>query len=180
VSRIAELRRKRDARMALEGGERVWESNGAGDAPAEASEAPRRMGRPPGFALTEEQKQAMRDGKERARLAREAQESEGSSAVTGLTRELYLDGPDTAEELGISPAVLIKTAKLLKVGRCKHVNCRYTVPEIERIRAFRALIDESGIPQALVVKLFDRPTAVRVQKLIKQIHDATAPTAQQS
>ena len=129
-----------------------------------AEQAPRRMGRPPGTRMSDEARARMSEAQRKRHgigVGREHERApavagEGSGRVNhGISRELYLDAGDTAEELNCSREMLRKTAKLLKVGRCANTICRYTARDISKLRTFLTLVQDSQIPMAITARLFE-------------------------
>lgn len=71
-----------------------------------------------------------------------------------LSRELYLDGPDTAAELGIKPSDLKVMAAAIAVGRCTGRTCHYTARDIAALQEFQAFIREADVSPRMAAKLW--------------------------
>ena len=109
--------------------------------------------------------------------ARENGRSRPPAAVTekrtpahGISRELYLNATDTADELGISIAQLRTLANLAKAGSCHGRQCRYTANDIHGLRVFQSLLEDRVVSATFAAKLVDAAFAARLVDLIRTLH----------
>lgn len=64
-----------------------------------------------------------------------------------LSRPLYLDGPDTAAELGVARWVLKTMADTLSVGECNQLRCHFTARDIAYLMRFQTWMKRMQIKQ---------------------------------
>jgi hypothetical protein len=88
---------------------------------------------------SEETKDKMREAAQRRRA--------------GVSRELYLNRYDTAEELGVSVAVLDQITKHAGIHPCGKQGCRYTLALIGKVRALQTVMEELDLPAAAAAKV---------------------------
>jgi len=98
-----------------------------------------------------------------------------SLSLDGISRELYLNSRDTAEELGVSAAQLKQLSRLANAGTCRAAQCRYTARDIQRLRAFQSLLKDQRLRAEWVGQLVHTESARRIVELIRAIHGSNAP-----
>ena len=113
----------------------------------------------PKRVFSPETRERMSQG-QRARHAAKREQTEDvvSEAPTparapAISRELYLDGPDTAAELGIKAEQLKRMAAAINVGTCRAGGCKFTARDIGKLRQFQGVMTELGTGPAETVRL---------------------------
>ncbi|MGH2615670.1 MAG: hypothetical protein ACRDJC_10560 [Thermomicrobiales bacterium] len=104
-------------------------------------------------------------------LAESAVENGGASG-NGLSRDLYLIGADTAEELGLTGSQLAAMTREIGCGAKRGALTVYTLTDIQQLRDLQAVMTELEVGPAMAVKL---ARAIRQNRaLLARVADAAS------